>query len=58
MCPDLTFTLAQRFGEMRAVNFAPLVPLAALCAAINLLTLERAWCDGRGWLMRMARGAG
>ena len=58
MCSDPTFTLARWLGEMRLLNFAPLVPLAALCAAFNLLTLERAWCDGRGCLMRMARGAG
>jgi hypothetical protein len=58
MCSAPTLTLARWLGEMPLVNFAPLVPLAALCAAFNLLTLERARCDGRGWLMRTARGAG
>ena len=58
MCPNLALMLQQRLGAKPSLNIAPLVPFAALCAAFNLLTLERAWCDGREWLMRMARGAG
>ena len=58
MCSDPTFTLARRLGAKPSLNIAPLVPFAALCAAFNLLTLERAWFDERGCLMRLARGAG
>ena len=58
MCPNLALMLQQRLGAKPSLNIAPLVPFAALCAAFNLLTLERAWFDERGCLMRMARGAG
>jgi hypothetical protein len=50
--------LTRWIGETPSLNIAPLVPLAAQGAALNLLALERAWCDGRRRLMRMARGAG
>ena len=50
--------LQQRLGAKPSLNIAPLVPFAALRAAFNLLTLERAWFDERGCLMRLARGAG
>ena len=58
MCPNLALMLQQRLGAKRSLNIAPLVPFAALCAAFNLLTLEGAWFDERGCLMRLARGAG
>jgi hypothetical protein len=48
MCPGLALMLRDWLDEMPTFNIAPLVPLAAQGAALNLLTLERAWCDGRG----------
>jgi hypothetical protein len=50
--------LGRWIDETPSFNIAPLVPFAARGAALNLLALKRAWCDGRGRLMRMARGAG
>ena len=32
-------------------------PLAAFCAAFNLLTFMSAWCDVLGWLKLLARPA-
>jgi hypothetical protein len=51
MCSGLTLMLARWIDETPSFNSAPLVPSAAQGAALNLLALERAWCDGRGWLM-------
>ena len=58
MCSGLALVLARWIGETPRFNDAPLVPLAAQGAALNLLTLERAWLDGRGSFMCLARGAG
>ena len=48
MCAGLALLLGRQFDEKPSLNNAPLVPFAALRAALNLLALERAWCDGRG----------
>ena len=58
MNSGLALMLTRWIGETPSFNDAPLVPLAAQGAALNLLALERAWFDGRGWFKRMARGAG
>ena len=49
MRSDLTPLFARWIGETPNLKNAMLVPLAAQGAALNLLTLERAWCDERGW---------
>ena len=49
---------ARCVDETPNLKDAPLVPLAAQGAALNPLDLERAWFDGRGRLMCLARGAG
>ena len=40
--------LVRWIGEPPRLNIAPLVPFRRASAAFNLLTLERAWFDGRG----------
>jgi hypothetical protein len=49
MCSGPAPTLARWLGVLPIFNIAPLVPSAAQGAALNLLALERAWCDGRRW---------
>jgi hypothetical protein len=58
MRSGLMLLLARKFDAKPSPKDALLVPFAARGAALNLLALERAWFDGREWLMRMARGAG
>ena len=58
MRSGLMLLLARKFDAKPSPKDALLVPFAARGAALNLLALERVWCDGREWLMRMARGAG
>jgi hypothetical protein len=48
MRSGVALMLAHRFDEKPGFNIAPLAPSAAQRAALKLLTLERACCDGRG----------
>ena len=47
MCSGLALMLVRWLGDSPNLNIALLVPIAAQGAALNLLALERAWCDGR-----------